>query len=199
MAELACDPFGRFTGSQPQGRRGVAHLVGAPLGQSQVSQQRVPDPVREVLVIQWCAHQVAEHVVGQFSRHLVLLGEGLDYRLTHLDVALAAIGFGVFILSKNHGFSDPNQAALEIYVAPFEAMDFAGAHTGEKAHGEIVAIVRTDGRQNALYILQAERIHIDLAHTQSFDVGRGRRKLESVGGFVNDLAKRANDLVDPFG
>ena len=199
MAELACDPFGRFTGSQPQGRRGVAHLVRPAFSHAQMAQQWIPDAVREVLVIQWRAHQVAEHVVGQFSRHLVLLGEGLDYRLTHLDVALAAVGLGVFVLSKNHGFSDANQATLEIDVAPFEAMDFAGAHAGEKAHGEIVAIVRTDGRQNALYILQAERIHIDFAHPQSFDVGRGRRKLESVGGFVNDLAKRANDLVDPFG
>ena len=120
-------------------------------------------------------------------------------RASARDVALAAVGLGVFVLSKDDGFSDPNQATLEIDVAPFEAMDFAGAHAGEKAHGEIVAIVRTDGRQNALYILQAERIHIDLAHPQSFDVGRGRRKLESVGGFVNDLAKRANDLVDQFG
>ena len=199
MAELAGNPLGRLTGGKPQGGRGVAHLVRPAFSHAQMAQQWIPDAVREVLVVQRCAHEVAEHVVRQLACDLVLFGHCVKHRLAHLDVPLAAVGLGVLILSKNEGLPDPDQAVLEIHVAPFEAMDFAGAHAGEEAHGEVVAIVRADGCQDALYILQTERIHIDLAHPQAFDVGRGRRKLEPVGGFVHDLAKRANDLVDAFG
>jgi hypothetical protein len=83
---------------------------------------------------------VAEHVLGQLPRHLVLFAcKCFDHRLAHLDVALAAIGLGVFVFAEHEGLAHQDQRTLEIDVLPLQTMDLACAHAGQEAHHEVVA------------------------------------------------------------
>src|ERR1700676_2901225 len=52
VAQLPGNPFRTFAARQPQGRRGVTRLVGTTLPQVKMPQQRVPDAVGEVVVIE---------------------------------------------------------------------------------------------------------------------------------------------------
>ena len=67
-------------------------------------------------------------------------------------------------------------------------MAFASAHAGKEAHDKVIAVVDAHGRENALHVFQRKRIHVGLALLELFDGGHRWFKLESVGGFVQDLA-----------
>src|SRR5690554_181526 len=51
VPELPCDPLRRLTRSQPERRRRMPALVRPALLETQMTQERIPDPVGDVLVV----------------------------------------------------------------------------------------------------------------------------------------------------
>src|SRR5690554_4778940 len=88
----------RLTRGQPQRRCGMATLVRSALLEPQMTQQRVPDPVGDVLVVERLAEPVREDVLAKLPRGLVLRTQRVEDDLTHLDVALTAVRLGVLLL-----------------------------------------------------------------------------------------------------
>ncbi len=158
----------------------MAHLVGSSLFESEVSEQGIPDSVREVLVIEWFTFSVAEYVLWHFASFLgkqlvrmPLRFEGLQHGCAHLDVTLTAIGLGVFVFSEHKGFPYPDDAQVKVDVFPFQAVDFAGAHAGEKAHGEVVCVVNSHTGQNSLDVDKGEGFDIGFSLPELFDIEHG--------------------------
>ena len=73
-------------------------------------QQRVPHPVGDVLVVQRCPQPVAEHELAELAGGLELRLERIEDRLTHLDVALAAVRLGVFLFTADDGLANQDEA-----------------------------------------------------------------------------------------
>jgi hypothetical protein len=71
-----------------------------------------------------------------------------------------------------------DQPALEIDVLPLQAVDLAGAHAGEEAHGEVVAEILPHRGEDPLHLLEAEGLHVGLLDLQLFDVLEGVGKLK---------------------
>src|SRR5690606_37298564 len=103
VAELSCDPLRRLTRSQPERRGRMAALVGPALLQAQMTQERIPDPVGDVLVGERQTKPVGEDVLAQLPRRLVLRAQRVEHDLTHLDVALAAVRLRVLLVPRDDG------------------------------------------------------------------------------------------------
>ena len=172
-------------------------LVGAAHLEAEMAQQRPPDPVGQVLVVERRAQPVAEDVGREGTRTLLLALQGVIDQLRHLDVALRGVGLGVAVLAVHHCFPHHDQTPLEVDVLPLEAVDFAGAHAGEEAQREVVLEVGADGVDDLAHFVEREGIDVGALDPELFDVLERRAKIKAVGGFAEDLPQRIQDLVDP--
>src|SRR5574338_1011844 len=85
--------------------------------------------------------------------------EGIEDELAHLDVALGAVGLGVLLFASHHGFAHQDEPPLEVDVLPLEPVYFASAHPSEESHREVGAEIGAHRVEDALHLVQAERIH----------------------------------------
>lgn len=171
MPQLPGDPFGCFAAGQPQGGGRVPTLIGATVRESEMAQQRFPDAIGHVLVVEGLAFAIAEDELRQGAGALFLFLEGVVEELAHLDVALAAVGLGVFLFSRHDGFPDENQTAFEVDVLPLQSVDLAGAQSGEEAHGEVGAKIGSDRGEQALDVVQRKGIDVGALDLELFDIG----------------------------
>lgn len=134
---------------------------------------------------------------GVFRECATLSFKGVIDQLTHLDVALAAVCLGVFLFAADDGFPDQDQAPLKIHEFPFEPIDFAGAHAGEKPNSEVVAEVCANGLEYRFDFIQREWLDVCAFHFQLLDVVERCAEVEAVSCLVEDLPEGIQDLVDP--
>ena len=196
VTELSGDPFGVFAGSEPQGRRRVAHLVGAAKREIQVPEEGIPDSLGEVVELDRLAARPAEHEAGLSISGGFPPKQRLAHRGAHLDISLCAVRLGVLDLAANDRFPDQNLTALEIHILPLQAIDLTGTHSGQHAHGQVVAVVAANCRNEALNLFERERIDVDPLLSQTFDVHDGVTELVTVRRFAQDLTENLNDPID---
>ena len=187
MTELPGDPLRVLAGREPERRCRVAHLVWPSQSQPEVPQQRVPDPFDEVLVVDRIALAVAEDVLRETARSLLLPAQRIEDKRGHLDLALRAVGLGVLVLSQHAGFADQDQPALEVDVLPLQSVDLAGAHAGEAAHQQVVAIVRPDLLNQHLDLLEREGLNVAAPDLQPLETGRRRNEPVPLTSFIEHL------------
>jgi hypothetical protein len=161
-----------------------------------MTEQRVPDPIAEVLVVEWLAVAVAKDVIGELGRRAVLALKRVEDDLAHLDVALRAVGLRVLVFTEDEGLADEDESVREVDVLPLQAMSLAGSHAGEEAHGEVVAIVGSDGPQDRLHFIEGEGFDVGLADLQRLESGHRRHKAIGVRRLIEHLTQRREDAVD---
>jgi hypothetical protein len=97
-------------------------------------QQRFPDTLDEVFVIDRISFPIAKHILRKAPGSVFLPPYGRVHHARHLDIALRAVGFGVVALTQYERLANQDQPPLKIDVFPLQAVDFAGAHAGKESH-----------------------------------------------------------------
>lgn len=175
----------------------VQYLLRTALGEIEVAQQRVPDPVGEVVRIDRMAVTSREHVLGIRSARFVLALQCLANHRKHRDVAQRSLGLGVFLdFAGREGLSHEDEACVEVDVLPLQSIDLASAHAGKEAHGNVVAEVCSDFSPDPVHFVERERMHIGPTCLEALDALENVRQGKAFARLGENLAQDADDLVD---
>ena len=131
-----------------------------------------PDAIDEVLVVNRIACPVAENVFRQLACDLVLFLECVVDDLAHLDVAHAAVRLEFIFFTQDNGFTDIDQAALEVDVLPLQSVDFSRAHGGKDARFDVRTKIHSHRRNQQLHFSHRERHHLAALHAQRLDAAK---------------------------
>ncbi len=151
-------------------------LVGTAFLQLEVFQQRVPNTLGHVIVVQWLSQPVTEYELAELAGGLVLGFECLVHGAKHGNFPLRAVRFCVLGLAVDECFTYQDFPLFEIHVLPLEAINLPRSHAGVKTHQVVVVVILSDRFEDLFYLIQGEGLDVYLLLFQRLDIQIGIRE-----------------------